>query len=142
MAIEVFSEEWSHACCAQLNQHEPYKSAASSWEGPIVMVMRADPKQGLTEDRAAWFDLHHGACRGARMATPGDRENATYVMSAPPAVWQQIFSRKLEPISAIMFGKLKLERGSMFTLARYTNAAKEMVVAASMVDAEFPNGAG
>jgi putative sterol carrier protein len=141
MPSEVFTEEWSHACCAQLNQHEPYKSAASTWEGSIAMVMRADPKQGLTEDRASWFDLHHGACRSARAATAEDREQAAYVMSAPPAVWKQIFNRQLEPISAIMFGKLKLERGSMFTLARYTTAAKEMVIAASMVDAVFPGDA-
>lgn len=139
MAIEVFSEEWSHACCDQLNQHEPYRNAATNWEGAIVMVMRSDPKAGLTEDRAAYFDLHHGSCRGARAASLDDRDNAPYVMTAPPGVWKQIFSRQLEPISAIMFGKLKLERGSMFTLARYTTAAKEMVVAASMVDSRFPN---
>jgi putative sterol carrier protein len=142
MAIDVFSEEWSHACCAQLNGHQPYKSAASGWEGAIVMVMRADPKQGLTEDRAAWFDLHRGECRGARMATPEDRESAPYVMSAVPSVWKQVFAREMEPISAIMFGKLKLERGSMFTLARYTTAAKEMVVAAGMVEAVFPGEEG
>jgi putative sterol carrier protein len=138
MAIEVFSEEWSHACCAQLNRHEPYQKAASNWEGAIVMVMRADARAGLDEDRAAYFDLHHGACRGARAASPEDREGAPYVMTAPPGVWKQIFSRQLEPISAIMFGKLKLERGSMFTLARYTTAAKEMVNAASMVEGSFP----
>jgi putative sterol carrier protein len=138
MALEVFSEEWSHAACEKLNQHEPYRSAASNWEGAIVMVMRADPKAGVTEERATYFDLHHGACRGARVASNADRDDAPYVMSAPPGVWKQIFSRQLEPISAIMFGKLKLERGSMFTLARYTTAAKEMVVAASMVDSQFP----
>lgn len=141
MTIEVFTEEWSHACCDQLNRHEPYRTAASAWEGAIVMVMRADPKAGVDEDRAAFFDLHHGACRGARLASPEDREQAAYVMTAPPRVWKQIFGRELEPISAIMFGKLKLERGSMFTLARYTAAAKEMVVAASLVEADFPGDA-
>jgi len=138
MAIEVFSEEWSHACCDQLNRHEPYKSAASSWEGAIVMVMRADPRSGLEEDRAAYFDLHHGECRGARVATEEDLARAPYVMAAKPDVWKQVFGRQLDPISALMFGKLKLERGSMFSLARYTAAAKEMVVAASMVEAAFP----
>lgn len=139
MPMEVFTEDWSHACCEQLNQHEPYRSAAKSWEGAIVMLMRADPKAGVAEERAAYFDLHHGSCRGARVATADDIANAPYVMSAPPGVWKQIFARELEPISAIMFGKLKLERGSMFTLARFTSAAKEMVVAASQVEATFPD---
>lgn len=138
MATDVFTEEWSHRCCEQLNQHEPYRTAASGWEGAIVMVMRADPKVGLEEDRAAYFDLHHGSCRGARAASKEDRENAPYVMAAPPRVWEQVFAKELEPISALMFGKLKLERGSMFTLARYTAAAKEMVAAAGMVEARFP----
>jgi putative sterol carrier protein len=136
--MDVFSDEWSHACCAKLNEHEPYRAAASNWEGAIIMVMRADAKARVEEDRAAYFDLHHGSCRGARAATADDRENAPYVMSAPPAVWKQIFSGQMEPISALMFGKLKLERGSLFTLARYPRAAKEMVVAASMVEATFP----
>jgi putative sterol carrier protein len=139
MPFDVFTDDWSRACCDQLNAHEPYRTAASSWEGAMVMVMRADERTGLAEDRAAWFDLHHGACRGARAATPEDRAAAEYVMSAPPRIWKQIFARDLDPMSALMFGKLKLERGSMFTLARYTTAAKEMVIAASMVDAVFPD---
>jgi putative sterol carrier protein len=105
------------------------------------MVMRADPANGVAEDRGAYFDLHHGSCLGARAATADDRENAPYVMTAPAKIWKQIFGRELEPISALMFGKLKLERGSLFTLARYTTAAKEMVVAASMVEGRFPGDA-
>jgi putative sterol carrier protein len=141
MALDVFSDEWSRACCERLNTHEPYRTAASSWEGAMIMVMKADARAGLDADRAAWFDLHHGQCRAARAATPEDRADAPYVLAAPPRIWKQIFARDLDPMSALMFGKLKLERGSMFTLARFTTAAKEMVAAASMVEGVFPDEA-
>ena len=37
-----------------------------------------------------------------------------------------------------MTGKLKLSRGNLFTLAKYAQAAREMVLAAGEVGGTFP----
>ncbi len=37
-----------------------------------------------------------------------------------------------------MTGRLRLARGSLFSLARFTAAAREMVAAAAAVQADYP----
>jgi putative sterol carrier protein len=136
--MEVFTEEWARACGDQINARERYRDVAATWEWPVVLVMTADETHGLSGDRAFVLDLFRGACRGTRPATAGDRGEAPYVMEAGPAAWREILAGRLDPVSALMQGKLRLARGSLFVLARYTEAAKEMVAAAAQVPGTFP----
>jgi putative sterol carrier protein len=136
--MEVFTQEWCVACCDRLNQRESYRLAAAGWEGAAVLLMSADPAQGILEDRAVWLDIHDGRCRGARVATEQDLETAPYVFRAGPADWKRLLAGEVDPISAAMTGKLKLSRGNLFTLARYAPAAREMVAAAGDVGGTFP----
>jgi putative sterol carrier protein len=136
--MEVFTEEWSQACCAELNRRDSYRAAAADWIAPVVLVMERDPALGVEEDRAFWLDLHRGECRGTRRATDEDLAQATYVMRATPAAWGHLLAGELDPVAAVMSGRLRLARGSVFSLARYTAAAREMVAAAGAVEATFP----
>jgi putative sterol carrier protein len=140
--MEVFTEAWCTACCAQLNAREAYRQAAAGWEGTVVLVMTADPAQGMDAERAVWIDAHHGACREARVATDADRESATYVLQADPAGWKRLLAGEADPVSSMMTGKLRLTRGSLFALAKYAQAAREMVLAAGEVGGTFPASAG
>ncbi|HEU0013908.1 MAG TPA: SCP2 sterol-binding domain-containing protein [Longimicrobium sp.] len=136
--MEVFSEEWCIACCERLNQRESYRLAARGWEGAAVLVMAADPAHGISHDRAVWLDVHHGVCRGTRVATAQDLASAQYVFRADAAQWKRLLSGDLDPVGAVMQGKLKLARGNLFALARYAAAAREMVLAAGEVGGTFP----
>jgi putative sterol carrier protein len=136
--MEVFTNEWCVACCDRLNQRESYRLAAAGWEGAVVLLMAADPAQGIHEDRAVWLDIHDGRCRGARVATAQDLEMAPYVFRAGPADWKRLLAGEVDPISAAMTGKLKLSRGNLFTLAKYAPAAREMVLAAGEAGGTFP----
>lgn len=136
--MEVFTEEWSRACCERLNESDGYREAAAEWEGAVVLVMERDPALGVEEERAFHLDLHRGSCRGARRATEADLEEARYVMRAAPAVWRHVLERELDPVAALLQGKLRLARGSLFALARYTDAARELVSAVAEVEASFP----
>ncbi|HEV2148894.1 MAG TPA: SCP2 sterol-binding domain-containing protein [Longimicrobiaceae bacterium] len=136
--MEVFTEEWSQACCDELNRREVYRGAAAEWEAPVVLVMERDPALGVEEDRAFLLDLHRGECRGTRRATEDDMAQVSYVMRATPAAWRHILDGELDPITAVMTGRLRLARGSLLSLARYTAAAREMVAAAGAVEATFP----
>jgi putative sterol carrier protein len=136
--MEVFTEEWGRACCEEINRRPEYREAAAGWVGAVVLVMERDPALGVEEDRALWLDLHRGECRGTRPATPDDLEQAPYVMRAPPAAWRHILDGELDPIAAVMGGRLRLARGSLFSLARFTGAAREMVAAAAAVPADYP----
>ncbi len=136
--MEVFTEEWCVACCERLNQRESYHLAAAGWEGAAVLLMSADPAQGIHEDRAVWLDIHHGQCRGTRVATAQDLETAPYLFRADPANWKRLLAGEADPVAAVMAGKLKLSRGNLFTLAKYAPAAREMVLAAGEVGGTFP----
>ncbi|HET6231507.1 MAG TPA: hypothetical protein VFE05_15650 [Longimicrobiaceae bacterium] len=136
--MEVFTEEWSRACCRALNGHAGFKAAAGDWEDSVALVMRADPSHGVTQDRAFHLDLFHGVCRGVRPASPGDLESAAYVMEADVAAWREILQGRSDPVASLMMGRLRLSRGSLFALARYAGAAKELVAAVGHVEATFP----
>ncbi|HEX8393174.1 MAG TPA: SCP2 sterol-binding domain-containing protein [Longimicrobium sp.] len=136
--MEVFTEPWCVACCERMNESEAYGRAAATWEGTAVLVMTADPAHGIAEERAAWLDMHHGACRGTRLATDADRAGAAYVFQADPATWKRLLAGEVDPVASVMTGKLRLTRGSLFTLAKYAQAAREMVVAAGQAGGSFP----
>jgi putative sterol carrier protein len=138
MPMEVFTDEWARACCQAVNAHEGYRAAGAEWEDAVVLVMEADASRGVAENRAFFLDLHRGVCRSTRAATAEDLDQAPYVLSAGPAAWEQILGGRLEPVSALMTGKLRLARGGLFALAKHAAAAKELVAAAGSVDAVFP----
>ncbi|HEX2092482.1 MAG TPA: hypothetical protein VHG28_08785 [Longimicrobiaceae bacterium] len=138
MPMEVFTEEWARACCEELNRRGGYRGSAGDWESPVVLVMERDPALGVEEERAVYLDLYRGECRGTRRATGADLADAPYVMRATPAAWRRILAGEVEPITALMTGRLRLARGSLMSLARHAGAARELVAAAAAVDAEFP----
>jgi putative sterol carrier protein len=135
--MEVFTGQWCTACCEQLNASEAYRNAAADWEGSVVLLMTADPAQGIDADRAVFIDLHHGACRGSRVANRADLASAAYVFQAGPAAWKRLLSGA-DPVATAMTGALKLARGNLFALARYAAAAREMVAAAGEAGGTFP----
>jgi putative sterol carrier protein len=140
--MEVFTEEWGRRCCERLNQRDGYREEAADWEGAVVLVMSADPDAGVPEDRGVWLDVHHGACRGTRVATAADLASAPYVFRAGPEDWRLLLTGEMEVVAGVVKGALRLERGNLFTLARYTAAAREMVLAAGEAGGTFPQAAG
>jgi putative sterol carrier protein len=138
MKIPLYSEEWAQAAAAVIASSDAYKQAARTWEGSMIFTVQADPSLGIAENRSVFFDLWHGECRGGRVASAEDIASATYIVSADAFTWRQVLEGKLEPIAGLMRGKLKLVRGNMAVLARYVQAAKELVHAATQVDTEFP----
>jgi putative sterol carrier protein len=139
--MEVFTDEWCAECCARLNARDSYRQAAATWEGTVVLVMTADAAHGIPLERAVWIDAHHGECRGSRAATDADRAGAAYVLQADPAGWKRLLAGEADPVSSMMTGKLKLTKGSLFALAKYAQAAREMVLAAGEVGGTFPAAA-
>ena len=138
MPLEVFTEPWAQACCQAINADEGYRAAGAEWEEPVVLVMQADAERGIAEDRAFFLDLHRGVCSQTRPATAEDLATTPYVLAAGPAAWEQILGGRLDAVSALMTGRLRLLRGGVFALAKHAGAAKELVRVAGSLDAVFP----
>jgi putative sterol carrier protein len=139
MSYEMFTHDWAVACGKQINANEDYRQAARTWHWPLVLIMTAVPGLNLSE-RSVYLDLFEGECREARAATPADAESVPYVISADPKTWKRMLERELEPIFALMRGKLKLVKGSLVSLLPYVAAAKEMVLSAACVETRYPSG--
>src|SRR5262249_8187642 len=130
----AFSSAWAEAWCAALNQSETYRVVAATWEGDVTLVVRANGG----DEQAVYLDLHHGQCRAARVATPGDRAKGAYALEAGPPAWRELFEGRGSPVMALMTGRLKLTKGALAVLVPYAGAAKELLTLAAEVETTFP----
>ena len=138
MPYIVFSNEWAAAVAAAINASPAYREAGRIWEGALLLAMLGDtPAQ---QDLRVWLDLHQGTCRAARAATAADEDQSRYVLSATRSTWQAVLDGRLAPLMAILTGKLKLTKGNLAELLPLVGAAKEMMAAASAVEAAWPEG--
>ena len=130
------SDEWLSRYRMLINGSEGYRRAAETWEGDIAFFMEAEPDRGVPDDLVAWLDLWHGECRGARMITAGEADAAAYGIRAPYSRWREVVLGDLEPVKAMVQGKLKL-RGDLAEIVRHVRAAQELVHLTTMVPTEF-----
>ena len=130
------SEEWLALYRDLINGSQEYRQSSLDWEGDIAFVMQAEPDRGVPEDLIAWLDLWHGECRRARMITVDEGEKAAYGISAPYSRWREVVEGGLEPVKAMVQGKLKL-RGDLAEIVRHVRAAKELVHLTTLVPTEF-----
>lgn len=137
---DVFTDPWARTWCEVLDRDETYRQAASGWEGALALVLEGDEELGPARDRAVYLDLHRGRCRRGRAATDEDLETAPFVLRGPSATWKRVLEGGLDPIFALMSGKLRLSRGSVARLVPYTRAAKRMVEVARGLETAYPEG--
>ncbi|CAN5621154.1 hypothetical protein BH23GEM6_BH23GEM6_03110 [soil metagenome] len=142
MPNEVFTDEWSAACCEQLNQRGRLGTVAGSWSSPVALLMRPDSRLGIERERVVYLELKGGECRAARSANDGDRARAEFILAADAAQWKRMLEGNLDPITAVMLGMLKLERGSLAALLPHAAAARELIGAARSVEGRFPGQIG
>lgn len=131
MQPDVFTPPWLARWQAELNGSDAYRHAARHWAWPLVLVIRPNPDGGA--ERAAYLELDHGACQAARPAEPADYERAGYVIAGDAPVWERILARELDPVLALLQGKLRLAKGGLLSLTRHVAAARELVAAAARV---------
>jgi putative sterol carrier protein len=137
-APEIFTDSWARAWGEELGRSEVYRAAAAGWEGEVLLVLEGGDGLAVEGDRPVLLDLWHGECRDARAAA--DTERAPFELRASAAVWKRLLDGDLDPLFALMSGKLKLARGNVAQLLPYAQAAKEMVAAARRVEACYPAG--
>lgn len=135
MAITFATEEWVKAACAEVNKSQAYKDAAKNWEGDMYFII--EPEGGLKETIITYFDLWHGECRGASVFADEGAKTPAYRLWAPLSVWLSILEKKLDPVQAMMTGKLNL-KGDMAQIMKMPRAAVELVECVTRVDTEFP----
>jgi putative sterol carrier protein len=139
MANEIFTHDWALDWCRELTASDAYRQAAARWEGALILVLEAGELE-IGDDRAVYLDLHHGECRGARAAAREDHDAAPFVLQGAAAAWKRILAGEVEPLTALMTGKLRLAKGNVAKLLPHVQAARELVAAARRIPSAFPSG--
>lgn len=138
MPIPFPSPEWVQAYKDAINANPNYKAASKDWtHGVVAMVVKAEPALGIPNDLAMWLDVHEGVCRETKLLSTAEAAAAAFVIEADYAKWKQVIRRELDPIKAMMQGKLKVTKGNMPTLVKYVHSNRELVESASRVDTKF-----
>ncbi|OWY24708.1 Fis family transcriptional regulator [Sphingobacteriales bacterium UPWRP_1] len=137
--MTVFTPEWIEALHHSINNNQNYRRLAAGWEGSLLLVMSNNGQIDETTAPAVWLNLLHGQCLAAKAATPHEFATADYILAGKGKDWKMVLDREIAPIMALMRGKLKLKKGSLVTLTRYAEAAKEIVNAAASLNAHVPD---
>ncbi|MCA1726262.1 MAG: SCP2 sterol-binding domain-containing protein [Actinobacteria bacterium] len=131
------SEEWNAEYVKLINSSTEYREAAHDWEGTVVYGIQAELDKHLAEDVFALYDLWHGECREGRQVSAEEAAQADFLITAPYTIWKQISTKELDPIKALMQGKLKM-KGDLAKAMRYTKATTILNELATQVpDTEY-----
>lgn len=140
MAHKFPSEEWTVAYKDAVNGNEKYKVAGKDWtHGPVAMIIKANPAAGIAEDTGMVLDVDSGTCRGTRYIKGSEAADlANFVIVAEYEEWKKVIQREIDPIKAMMQGKLKLTKGHLPTIIKYVESSRQLVESAALVPTEFP----
>ncbi len=134
MSIEFGTDEWVKAAMDSLNNTPAYKKAAAKWEGDFYFVI--PDGAGAGEPIIMYMDLWHGDCRDAYLVNDPAAKSPAFTMTAPLAVWKEIFEGKLDPIKGMMTKKLTL-KGNKMKVLKAPKAAVEMVNCCASIDTKW-----
>ena len=136
--FEFASDRWCQELIGAINGSTAYHEAARDWEGDVAFLIQADPDRGMRDDVWGYLDLWHGGCRGGGVVDRAKGESAAYVISAGYRRWKDVVRGDLDPVRAMMQGKLRV-RGDLPTILRYVQAAHELVALCGTVPTRFPD---
>ncbi|MFX1569553.1 MAG: SCP2 sterol-binding domain-containing protein [Promethearchaeota archaeon] len=132
--MKIFSEEWVEAFGKAINDNPNYKPSALTWEGDMLFVI--EPSGNLDYTVKVLVGLYHGECTGTKLIKEGEDVEAEFIITGNYDNVLQVIKKEIDPIRAIMAGKLKLE-GNMAKVMRHTKAAQEIVVSLGNIETEF-----
>ncbi|BBD73809.1 Fis family transcriptional regulator [Sulfodiicoccus acidiphilus] len=140
MSLVYPSREWAEAYCKALSEDKAYNDAGKGWQWDVVLSVVNLPTElsrQLNADKAALkLQLREGKCLGVEFAI-GAVPDAPYVLEADYSTWSKVIQGKLEVVGAMLSGTIRLKRGSMVSLARYTNAAVAMARVTTKLSTKF-----
>lgn len=136
MAILFGTQEWADALRKAIENSQAYQEAAKKWEGDLYIIVESDA--AYKYKNIAYLDLWHGECRAASVVKDESEKAPKYRISGPFTIMRQILDKKVDPVKAMMTGKVKV-KGDMAQIMRMPRAAVELVNCMTMVETVFPD---
>ncbi len=133
------SRGWADAFRDAVNQNETYRKHGKPWTfGKVAMAVKATPERGIDDAMGFVLDVHQGECRGIEYVKGlGAMDAAPFVIVADYDRWLSVIRAEVDPIKAMMEGKLKLTKGALPTMLRFVESSRALVNSATAVDTDF-----
>ena len=136
MAIVFGTQEWADAVSREVSKSQSYREAAKNWEGDIYIIV--EPDAAYKHRNIMYFDLWHGECRSASAVKDENEKSPKYRIWGPFTVMSQVLEKKVDPVQAMMTGKMKV-KGDMAQIMRMPRAAVELVNCMTQFETVFPD---
>ena len=135
MSATFPSPDWLQDLMEKLNSDEKYAKIAKNWEGDLLFHI--EPEGNLTEQLSFYLDLWHGACRNVEFnPPPGKFAGSAFVFRAGYSNITAILTGKLDPMTALLTNKLKLQ-GNLGVMMRSVPTVLDFVRCAREVTADI-----
>jgi putative sterol carrier protein len=134
MAYLFPSAEWFDQLKTEVNRSEAYASSGKTWEGDFHFIIK--PWGARQEPFKVYLDLWHGKCRDVYEVAGSEAKKPEFVIAGTLDTYRQIFSRKLDPIQALMTRKLELQ-GNMGKIMKAVKATLDLVKCCSLIDTQY-----
>ncbi len=116
MSVKFPSAEWLDALQTKLNGDVRYSEIAKNWEGDLLFDIQ--PAGSLAQPLLMYLDLWHGKCRAVEYSPDAAKyPKPTFILRSPYNNFTSILLGKLDPMTAMMTSKLKVE-GSLGYMMR------------------------
>jgi putative sterol carrier protein len=131
------SDQWVGAWVGLANESPEFEESGAGWDGAIGAVIEADPAGGLPETLYLRLDGREGKWLGYELGTdPASIEGAVVTLRAPYRRWRQLVAQELDPVKAVLQGKLRV-RGSATAILRRIDSFAIVVRLAGEVETTF-----
>lgn len=137
MAARPFTPAWAVNLRDAINASDEYREAGRTWAWPLALVLDPHPNLDYPDAVAVVLDLKDGICHRVT-CEPAVSVDAPFTVRGEYEVWKRVMLGQLDPIAAIVQGKLRLT-GSLGTVVRHVGAAQALVECATRVPTEFPD---
>jgi len=129
------SPDWLQGLMKKLNSDEKYAKIARNWEGDLLFHI--EPEGNLTGPLSFYLDLWHGTCRNVEFKPSPDKYvDSAFVFQASYTDITAILTGKLDPMTALLTNKLKLQ-GNLGVMMRSVPTVLDFVRCAREVTTDI-----
>ena len=121
--MQLFSQEWVSEWVHNINTDPAYKAESKNWNWPVVFELQDD---GVIST-SIYLDLKQGECKRWYYNEEGKKASAAFVFTAPTSHWETLINDRKDPIFCIIKGFIKLEKGNILSLSRYSKSGKRLL---------------
>lgn len=141
MAISFATSDWADALLAAVRTDSAVRVASVTWiHGPLLLIIDADPKEGMAEPAALKLDVHEGEVRDIRCIGEVDIARTPFVIGGSYKRMKELLTGQLDLVDGILASKLRA-KGDLPAIFRHRDLFTALAGATAELDTAWPEPA-